>query len=553
VTLDSRTERESSKPERGGEEITEAAFQNVRAGAHTITITPLNPDWRDAVATFEIRDPYTREAYASGSSSQTDKFPIEVNVSLTYKGKMPDAERPQNQPAAKTPARETTGATAQSAQAPGQSSECGDLLNWTQMMKDVNPGMAATYLAQFRQRCGTPPPEVEGPLRQQEQNSLAAATQAINSMQALIANCEFEQALGVANGLPETVRSHPAVVAWITGNLAMLQAAAAAQAQARALLRAAQEAILARDTNRARTSLSQALALPNLPACMQSQIAPLFEELNSLAQSKDKEGAPPAVAASKPGNERVVVGIGSLVDSHKMQPYRDKEYMLLRSKASVIAQVIYNDGTQELKSGELAFNDCLRLGYYRYMPELAGYVRTGVAFSKTRIGGSQPNAAEANTRGGDDTSGSGSRGGSETGEAAAGGTGGSGTDKKTGDGNSLLGVDYVTREDQYKALNASTRQTLDDMDRRSDEADRTCRTGARTRYSRCNQASVVRDSEGNVDVDRTQANSAKCVEDRDRELRICDDQSSRRHQEREQFFKSSYEEQVERPKARRNQ
>lgn len=553
VNLDSRTERKSSKPEPGGEEITSAAFQDIRAGSHTITVTPLSPDWRDAVAAFDIRDPYSREAYASGSAAKPDKFPIEVNVSLTYKGKMPDTERSQNETASKTPARQTAGAAGRGAQAPGLSAECSDLLSWTQMMKDVNPGMAATYLAQFRQKCGTPPPEVEGPLRQQEQNSLAAATQAINSIEALMSNCEFERALSVANGIPAAVRSHPVAVAWITGNLATLQAAAAAQSQARALLRRAREAILARDANRARAFLSQALALPNLPACMQSQIAPLLEELNSLTQSKDKSGAPPAVTASRFGKVRVVVGIGSLVDSHKMTPYGGKDYMLLRSKASVVAQVIYNDGTQELKSGEAAFNDCLWLGYYRYMPALAGYVRTGVAYSKTSTGESQSSTAGINSRGPDSRSGPGSGSGSEAGDTAAGRPGGGGADNKKGDGNSLLGVGYVTREDMYNRVNDSTRQTIDEMERRADEVSRTCRAEAESRYKRCDNAAQVRDFEGNVDVDRSRARRKACQDQRTIETRACNDASSQKYQEREQFLERSYEEQVERPKQRRNQ
>jgi Mg-chelatase subunit ChlD/uncharacterized coiled-coil DUF342 family protein len=105
--------------------------------------------------------------------------------------------------------------------------------------------------------------------------SAAASQQLINQIQQAIGRCEYEEASKTAQQLKQSDPNNP----WLSTNLSDLQRSAAAQQQARVLLRQGMEAIQNKNIDGAIASLRQARGVAGVPKCMLDQINKLLPEL----------------------------------------------------------------------------------------------------------------------------------------------------------------------------------------------------------------------------------------------------------------------------------
>jgi RHS repeat-associated protein len=130
-------------------------------------------------------------------------------------------------------------------------------------------------------------------------------------------------------------------------------------------------------------------------------------------------GAPPLVAASttgpvtpvttppegqpkpQPAKPKVVVAVYFLTDDSISRQVGGREYRMLQTEPSVNASVRYSDGTEEIISGQEAFNACLRLGYYVRVSGLSNWVRSGMAFAVQPKRSSAKEQAEGNDESGE--------------------------------------------------------------------------------------------------------------------------------------------------------
>lgn len=112
------------------------------------------------------------------------------------------------------------------------------------------------------------------------------------------------------------------------------------------------------------------------------------------AEAKKKlldEKTPKAVRESRTGSPDAKgdpVQILLLTEQGETVEYQGRTYRKLLGQDTVVAQVRYADGSQNIISGNKAFLFALRSGYYRFM-EGVGMVRTGMAMGRG-IGGNVP-------------------------------------------------------------------------------------------------------------------------------------------------------------------
>ena len=144
----------------------------------------------------------------------------------------------------------------------------------------------------------------------------------------------------------------------------------------------------------------------------------------------------------KPARPKVVVAVYFLTDDSIPKEVGGRVYRMLRTEPSVNASVRYSDRTEEIISGQDAFDACLRLGYYVRVSGLSNWVRSGMAFAV------QPNrtSAKEQTEGDIERSESDGESPETKPPSSAGESRGSGGGSSTGRGQSggrgLLGTEY---------------------------------------------------------------------------------------------------------------
>ncbi|MBI4908745.1 MAG: hypothetical protein HY820_34310 [Acidobacteria bacterium] len=153
---------------------------------------------------------------------------------------------------------------------------CQQLITGAKQQGASNPAAAA----QAQQKCAGLTPAIDQGL----QGLTADLGAAINSA---MQKCEFEQALQIANQGKPVLQANAQYAAWLSANLAGLEARARAQSEARSLIQQAQAAIQTKNVAGAIAALDRALAVPNLPQCMKDQIASLRGPLAGHSQFID--------------------------------------------------------------------------------------------------------------------------------------------------------------------------------------------------------------------------------------------------------------------------
>lgn len=119
---------------------------------------------------------------------------------------------------------------------------------------------------------GPPPPPAPG--------SVGGLFASLEKVEKARGECEIEDALVAARSVDQTYAQEPAWVDWFGANMAKLEAQAAAQKQAREILKKGQDAIRAKDLTGAIDSLESAQYVTDLPDCMKPKIQALLADLS---------------------------------------------------------------------------------------------------------------------------------------------------------------------------------------------------------------------------------------------------------------------------------
>jgi hypothetical protein len=200
----------------------------------------------------------------------------------------------------------------------------------------------------------------------------------------------------------------------------------------------------------ANTALAENRDLPSKAAECDARFSsqkppPLFRaskiNTDSTDNTKPAEATPPLFKASKTARQdKIVAAILSIIDDSVPRIYENIRYQYLQTQSSVVAHVRYTDRTEEIIDGTKAFTECLSKGYYQQISGL-GYVRTGMAYAVGNSTASQQAGSrdkEEEAAAGGQPPGTPDTGGEEPGT-------GKGKAKTTGDGNSLLGVEFISK------------------------------------------------------------------------------------------------------------
>ncbi len=308
-----------------GDAYSSAYFSDLPAGNFSIHVEPRPGDERhtavDATATLEDYTPAFGWIPPEGQEQKGSVFSLNrfdkdgsgasvekglvlvrwkdsetVEITLPFVPPKEEPEKPQtqeqagnqtgqnqpgqnNQNSGKNPNTNQTGTNPPNQADPQRVKDCESLIAQAQQMMAIDPVQAAAMLQQAQQKCAGLTPGIDSALtngQQQIEDAINNATQNINlNMQ----NCEYEAALQQAEQIQQRLASNAKVQAYLAPIMPQLQQAAEAQRLARIPLREGMEAIKRKDLDGSIASLRQALAVPNLPACMRDKAMALLREL----------------------------------------------------------------------------------------------------------------------------------------------------------------------------------------------------------------------------------------------------------------------------------
>jgi Mg-chelatase subunit ChlD len=226
--------------------------------------------WKDS-ETVEITLPYVPP------KEEPEKPQTQQQTGNQNKGQNQPGQNNQN--SGKNPNTNPTGNNPPNQPDPQRVKDCESVIAQAQQMMAADPVQAATMLQQAQQNCKGLTPGIDSTLTNVQQQIEEAVNNALVKVRLSIENCEFEEALQQAEQLLQRLGSHPKVTSEVSPVLPALRQTAEAQRLARIPLREGMEAIKRKDLDGSIASLRQALAIPNLPACMRDKATALLREL----------------------------------------------------------------------------------------------------------------------------------------------------------------------------------------------------------------------------------------------------------------------------------